>query len=92
MTEYVNKDYYNSIKGNCTYIDLNANTIHKVMERLRAEGIMFSATYGGYRNTITVSKSDAQREPMPLPPNTRPLHRISRTISSVSSAISSIHR
>lgn len=27
MTEYVNKDYYNSIKGNCTYIDLNANTI-----------------------------------------------------------------
>ena len=47
MTEYVNKDYYNSIKGNCTYIDLNANTIHKVMERLRAEGIMFSATYGG---------------------------------------------
>ena len=31
MTEYVNKDYYNSIKGNCTYIDLNANTIHKVM-------------------------------------------------------------
>ena len=61
MTEYVNKDYYNSIKGNCTYIDLNANTIHKVMERLRAEGIMFSATYGGYRNTITVSKNDAQR-------------------------------
>ena len=61
MTEYVNKDYYNSIKGNCTYIDLNANTIHKVMERLRAEGIMFSATYGGYRNTITVSKADAQR-------------------------------
>ena len=61
MTEYVNKDYYNSIKGNCTYIDFNANTIHKVMERLRAEGIMFSATYGGYRNTITVSKNDAQR-------------------------------
>ena len=61
MTEYVNKDYYNSIKGNCTYIDLNANTIHKVMERLRAKGIMFSATYGGYRNTITVSKNDAQR-------------------------------
>lgn len=61
MTEYVNKDYYNSIKGNCTYIDLNANTIHKVMERLRTEGIMFSATYGGYRNTITVSKADAQR-------------------------------
>ena len=61
MTEYVNKEYYNSIKGNCTYIDLNANTIHKVMERLRAEGIMFSATYGGYRNTITVSKADAQR-------------------------------
>ena len=61
MTEYVNKDYYNSIKGNCTYIDLNANTIHKVMERLRAEDIMFSATYGGYRNTITVSKNDAQR-------------------------------
>ena len=61
MTEYVNKDYYNSIKGNCTYIDLNANTIHKVMERLRADGIMFSATYGGYRNTITVSKNDAQR-------------------------------
>ena len=61
MTEYVNKDYYNSIKGNCTYIDLNANTIHKVMERLRAKGIMFSATYGGYRNIITVSKNDAQR-------------------------------
>ena len=91
MTEYVNKDYYNSIKGNCTYIDLNANTIHKVMERLRAEGIMFSATYGGYRNTITVSKNDAQRANA-IAANTRSLHRISRIISSVSSAISSIHR
>ncbi len=61
MTEYVNKEYYNSIKGNCSYIDLNPQNIHKVMERLRAEGIMFSAAYGGYRNTVTVSKADAQR-------------------------------
>lgn len=61
MTEYVNKEYYNSIKGNCAYIDLNGENIHKVMDRLRAEGIMFSATYGSYRNTVTVSKTDAQR-------------------------------
>ena len=61
MTEYVNKEYYNSIKGNCAYIDLNGDNIRKVMDRLRAEGIMFSATYGSYRNTVTVSKTDAQR-------------------------------
>ena len=61
MIEYVNKEYYNSIKGNCAYIDLNGDNIHKVMDRLRAEGIMFSATYGSYRNTVTVSKTDAQR-------------------------------
>ena len=61
MTEYVNKEYYNSIKGNCAYIDLNGENIHKVMDRLRAEDIMFSATYGSYRNTVTVSKADAQR-------------------------------
>ena len=61
MTEYVNKEYYSSIKGNCTYIDLNGENIHKVMDRLRAEDIMFSATYGSYRNTVTVSKADAQR-------------------------------
>lgn len=61
MTEYVNKDYYNSIKGSCSYIDLNGQNIHSVMERLKAEGIMFSAAYGGYRNTVTVSKADSQR-------------------------------
>lgn len=61
MTEYVNKEYYNSIKGNCAYIGLNGENIHKVMDRLRAEDIMFSATYGSYRNTVTVSKADAQR-------------------------------
>lgn len=61
MTEYVNKDYYNSIKGNCAYIDLNSDNIRKVMDRLSTEGIMFSAAYGGYRNTVTVSKADAQR-------------------------------
>ena len=61
MTEYVNKEYYNSIKGNCAYVDLNGDNIHKVMDRLRAEDIMFSATYGSYRNTVTVSKADAQR-------------------------------
>ena len=61
MTEYVNKEYYSSIKGNCAYIDLNGDNIHKVMDRLRAEGIIFSATYGSYRNTVTVSKADAQR-------------------------------
>ena len=61
MIEYVNKEYYSSIKGNCAYIDLNGDNIRKVMDRLRAEGIMFSATYGSYRNTVTVSKTDAQR-------------------------------
>lgn len=61
MTEYVNKEYYNRIKGNCAYIDLSPGNIHQVMDRLNAEGIMFSATYGGYRNTVTVSKADAQR-------------------------------
>ena len=61
MTEYVNKEYYSSIKGNCAYVDLNGDNIHKVMDRLRAEDIMFSATYGSYRNTVTVSKADAQR-------------------------------
>ena len=47
MTEYVNKEYYNRIKGNCAYIDLSHGNIHQVMDRLNAEGIMFSATYGG---------------------------------------------
>lgn len=61
MTEYVNKEYYNSIKDSCSYIDLNGQNIHSVMERLKAEGIMFSAAYGGYRNTVTVSKADSQR-------------------------------
>ena len=61
MTEYVNKDYYNSIKGSCSYIDLNGQNSHSVLERLKAEGIMFSAAYGGYRNTVTVSKADSQR-------------------------------
>ena len=61
MTEYVNKEYYNSIKGSCSYIDLNGQNIYSVMERLKAEGIMFSAAYGGYRNTVTVSKADSQR-------------------------------
>lgn len=61
MTEYVNKEYYNSIKGNCAYIELNSDNIRKVMDRLNTEGIMFSAAYGGYRNTVTVSKADAQR-------------------------------
>lgn len=34
---------------------------HRLFRNYGKEGIMFSATYGGYRNTITVSKADAQR-------------------------------
>lgn len=61
MPEYVNKDYYRQLApDDRSFLNLTANNIKAVMDRLNAENIMFSATVG-YKNTITVSKEDRER-------------------------------
>ena len=61
MPEYVNKDYYRQLApDDRSFLNLTANNIKAVMDRLNAENIMFSATVG-YKNTITVSKADRER-------------------------------
>ena len=61
MPEYINKDYYKKLAPNerC-FINLTAQNIKAVIDRLEAEHIMFSATVG-YKNTITVSNNDRDR-------------------------------
>lgn len=61
MPEYINKDYYKKLAPNerC-FINLTAQNIKAVMDRLEAEHIMFSATVG-YKNTITVSNADREK-------------------------------
>ena len=61
MPEYINKDYYKKLAPNerC-FINLTAQNIKAVMDRLEAEHIMFSATVG-YKNTITISNNDRDR-------------------------------
>ncbi|MCM1525480.1 MAG: DUF3849 domain-containing protein, partial [Ruminococcus sp.] len=61
MNEYYNKEYYNQIKGKCAFIELNPENVKNVMRALYDCGINFSAVYGGYRNTVTVSKDDEVR-------------------------------
>ena len=61
MSEYINKDYYKKLAPNeRSFINLTAQNIKAVMNRLEAEHIMFSATVG-YKNTITVSNNDRDR-------------------------------
>ena len=61
MPEYINKDYYKKLAPNeRSFINLTAQNIKAVMDRLEAEHIMFSATVG-YKNTITVSNNDRDR-------------------------------
>ena len=61
MPEYVNKDYYRQLApDDRSFLNLSAQNIRNVMDRLNAENIMFSATVG-YKNTITVSKADRER-------------------------------
>ena len=61
MPEYVNKDYYRQLApDDRSFLNLTANNIKAVMDRLNAENIVFSATVG-YKNTITVSKADRER-------------------------------
>ena len=61
MPEYVNKDYYRQLApDDRSFLNLTAQNIRTVMDRLNAENIMFSATVG-YKNTITVSKADKER-------------------------------
>lgn len=61
MPEYVNKDYYRQLApDDRSFLNLSAQNIRTVMDRLNAENIMFSATVG-YKNTITVSKADRER-------------------------------
>lgn len=61
MPEYVNKDYYRQLApDDRSFLNLTAQNIRTVMDRLNAENIMFSATVG-YKNTITVSKADRER-------------------------------
>lgn len=61
MPEYINKDYYKKLAPNeRSFINLTAQNIKAVMNRLEAEHIMFSATVG-YKNTITVSNNDRDR-------------------------------
>ena len=61
MPEYINKDYYKNLAPNeRSFINLTAQNIKTVMDRLEAEHIMFSATVG-YKNTITVSNADREK-------------------------------
>lgn len=61
MPEYINKDYYKKLAPNeRSFINLTAQKIKAVMDRLEAEHIMFSATVG-YKNTITVSNADREK-------------------------------
>lgn len=61
MPEYINKDYYKKLAPNeRSFINLTAQNIKTIMDRLEAERIMFSATVG-YKNTITVSNNDRDR-------------------------------
>ncbi|MGN0551988.1 MAG: hypothetical protein ACI4I1_01310, partial [Oscillospiraceae bacterium] len=62
MTEYINKEFYKEIPPQERYyINLNANSINAVMDRLNAEGILFSATLSNYKNVVTVHKADSER-------------------------------
>ena len=62
MTEYINKEFYKEIPPQERYyINLNANSINAVMDRLNAEGILFSATLNNYKNVVTVHKADSER-------------------------------
>ena len=61
MPEYINKDYYRQLApGDRSFINLTAQNVKAVMDRLNAEHIMYSATIG-YKNTITVSNADRDR-------------------------------
>lgn len=62
MTEYINKEFYKEIPPQERhYINLNSNSINVVMDKLNAEGVLFSATLSNYKNVITVHKADSER-------------------------------
>ncbi len=62
MNEYINKDFYKQIPmQERHYINLTAEAAEKVMNRLKAENIPFSATLSNYKNVVTVRKSDSER-------------------------------
>lgn len=61
MPEYINKEYYRQLAPNDrTFLNLTAQSVKAVMDRLNDENIKFSATVG-YKNTVTVSKADSER-------------------------------
>ena len=60
MPEYINKEYYRQLAPNDrTFLNLTAQSVKAVMDRLNDENIKFSATVG-YKNTVTVSKADSE--------------------------------
>lgn len=62
MTEYINKEFYKEIPPQERhYINLDSNSINVVMDKLNAEGVLFSATLSNYKNVITVHKADSER-------------------------------
>ena len=58
---YINKEFYLTIPpAERHYMNVSGNNAALLIDRLKAENIPFSATLNGYKNTVTVRKSDSE--------------------------------